>query len=109
MSARAEYLDRLADQLLVEGRGLDGIADTIEPLIARVIGAWEGPAADRLVSELGQRHCELSALATSLRHLAERQAEEVRRIRAAETAAWTGPGLAPPAGTNEILRGVPSR
>lgn len=92
--SQADSLDRLANQLLVEARGLDGVANTVEPLIARVIGAWEGPAADRLVSELGQRRRELTGLAASLRSLAERQREEARRIRAAEAAAAQAAGLA---------------
>lgn len=97
MSVRADSLDRLAGQLLIEARGLDSVGDTIEPLIARVIGAWEGPAADRLVSELGDRRRELTALASFLRSLAERQREEARRLRAVEAASLAGPDLDPSA------------
>ncbi|MCJ7753400.1 MAG: hypothetical protein MUP13_02425 [Thermoanaerobaculales bacterium] len=100
MSSSADALDRLAAQLLVEARGLDGVVDTIEPLVARVMGAWEGPAADRLVSELDERRQDLIVLGSSLRSLAERHREEARRLRAAEAAApatidpdrWTAPG-----------------
>ena len=84
MSDRADALDRLAGRLVVEARGLDGVADTIEPLVARVINAWEGPAADRLVSELG---VEMTGLAAEMRSMAESRREEARRIRAAEAAA----------------------
>lgn len=100
MSSSADALDRLAAQLLVEARGLDGVVDTIEPLVARVIGAWEGPAADRLVAELGERRRELIVLGSGLRSLAERNREDARGLRAAEAAApgviepvrWTAPG-----------------
>lgn len=87
MSDRAGSLDRLAGRLLVEARVLDGVADTIEPLIGRVRGAWEGPAADRLVSELAERRRELGTLAAGLRSLAQRYSEDARRIRAAQVAA----------------------
>ena len=96
MSTRADSHDRLADQLLIEARGLDGVADTIEPLIARVVGAWEGPASDRLVSELGERRRELIALGSFLRSLAQQHREEAYRIRAAEAAAVAGPELGLP-------------
>ena len=89
MSETADSLDRLADQLLVEARGLGGVADSIEPVIARVRRAWEGPAADRLLSELGDRRHEIGTLAATLRSLAARKLEEARRIRAAEAAALT--------------------
>ena len=91
MSTRADSLDWLADQLLIEARRLDGVGDTIEPLIARVIGAWEGPAADRLVSELGERRRELIALGSFLRSLAQQQRDEADRVRAAEAGALAGP------------------
>lgn len=87
MSSRADSLERLADQLLVEARGLDGVADSIEPLIHRVQRAWEGPAADRLVSELGDRRRELAALAASLYSLARTKLEEARQVRSLEAAA----------------------
>ncbi|MDR9452152.1 MAG: hypothetical protein RI637_13160 [Acidimicrobiia bacterium] len=100
MSSSADALDRLAGRLLVESRGLDGVVDLIEPLVARVMGAWEGPAADRLVSDLGERRRELIHLGGGLRSLAARNREEARRLRAAEAAApatldpdrRTGPG-----------------
>jgi hypothetical protein len=99
VSSSADALDRLADQLLVEARGIDVVVDTIEPLAARVMGAWEGPAADRLVAELGERRRELVVLGSGLRSLAERNREEARGLRAAEAAApgvidpdrWTAP------------------
>ena len=87
MSDRADALDRLAGRLVVEARGLDGVADTIGPLMAQVIDAWEGPAADRLISELGIRRREMGGLVAGLRNLAEQQREEARRLRAAEAAA----------------------
>ncbi len=87
MSSGADALDRLAARLLVEARGLDGVVDTIGPLVARVTGAWEGPAADRLVAELSERRRELILLGSGLRSLAERNREEARRLRAAEAAA----------------------
>ena len=100
MSSSADALDRLAAQLLVEARRLDGVVDMIAPLVARVMGAWEGPAADRLVSQLGERRRELIVLGSGLRSLAERNREEARCLRAAEAAApatidpnrWTAPG-----------------
>jgi len=100
VSTSADALDRLAAHLLVEARRLDGVVDTIEPLIARVMGAWEGPAADRLVSEIGERRRELIVLGSGMRSLAERNREEARRLRSAEAATpvtidpdrWTAPG-----------------
>lgn len=91
MSNTADSLDRLANQLLVEARGLEGVADSIEPLIHRVRRAWEGPAADRLASELADRRRELAALVATLRSLAKTKLEEARRIRSAEAAAASTP------------------
>lgn len=105
MSTRADALDQLAGQLLVEARGLDGVADTIEPLIARVVGAWEGPAAKRLVSELGERRRELIVLGGGLRTLAERKREEARHLRAAETAALATADPDPRAAAGRMLPG----
>ncbi len=93
MSEKADALDRLARRLLVEARGLDEVAGTVEPLIALVVRAWEGPAADRLISELDARRGELVALVAGLRGLADRYLEKARRLRvAAEPEAVPGAG-----------------
>ena len=102
MSDRADSLDRLANQLQVEARGLDEVADFIEPVTGRVRGAWEGPAADRLVSELGDRRREMSVLASNLRRLAGSKREEARRIRAEEAAALAAANLDPISGTSGV-------
>ncbi|MDH3260368.1 MAG: hypothetical protein OEM81_14690 [Acidimicrobiia bacterium] len=95
MSDKADSLDLLINQLLVEAHRLDRVVDSIEPIAARILGAWQGPAADRLLSELGERRREVGALATTLRSLAAQQLEEVRRIRMAEAAALTSVGPDP--------------
>jgi len=89
--SNADSLDRLANQLLVEARGLEGFADSIEPLVRRVRCAWEGPAADRLASELVDRRRELAALVATLRSLARTKLEEARRVRSAEAVAASTP------------------
>jgi uncharacterized protein YukE len=91
MSNTADSLDRLANQLLVEARGLEGFADSIEPLVHRVRCAWEGPAADRLAAELADRRRELAALVATLRSLARTKLEEARRVRSAEASAASTP------------------
>ena len=86
MSDRADSLDRLAGELLFEARGLDVVADSLEPLLRQVRHAWQGPAAERLISGLGDRQRELASLAALLRSEAGRTFEEARRVRSAEAA-----------------------